>query len=105
MDSVSGVNLDSANIGEFEDGYFSGGIVEWLNDELVLGSRSIYSHTGSIIQINYPFSGLSSGNTIKVFPGCAHTVQVCADKFSNQENCGAFPYIPGKNPFGSDPIF
>jgi hypothetical protein len=35
-----------------------------------------------------------------VYQGCNHTVEDCISRFNNLANCGAFPLIPVKKPFG-----
>ena len=41
---------------------------------------------------------LAIGDTIKVYPGCRHTLDDCEHVFGNQANFGGQPYIPAENP-------
>lgn len=40
------------------------------------------------------FSAVEVGDTLKIVPGCPHTLTACRDQFNNIEHFGGFPYIP-----------
>jgi uncharacterized phage protein (TIGR02218 family) len=80
------------------DGYYTGGILKLADGSM----RYIINHTGTTLTLIYPFEDLtvdSNGFEATVYPGCAHTVDACLNKFDNLNNYGGFPYLPGKNPF------
>jgi len=101
---TDGTSLTSVDFTGQPAGFYTGGFVEWTN-EGATDKRFILSHTGGGIIINIPFTGLEDGASVRVFPGCDHTLNTCVTKFSNEENYGGFPYIPSKNPFSGSPIF
>lgn len=79
------------------DGYYTGG-------KLVVGDaeRLITSHAGSTITISRPIKSAVAGNSFYAYAGCDHTMDTCRLKFNNLINYGGQPWIPVKNPFGSN---
>lgn len=104
LSSVIGTTLNSAAIGLYPDEYFSGGYIDVLIDG-VIERRFITTHTGTQITINIPLAGLGAGSSITLYAGCDHTTTTCTNKFSNLDNYGGMPYIPQKNPFGTNGIY
>lgn len=43
--------------------------------------------------------GLRAGDSVDVYAGCAHTIDVCLGKFDNKDNFGGEPSLPDKNPW------
>ena len=87
------------------DGYFAGGYIEWNNGSL-FETRFIVSQIGLVVNLDLPFIGIPGGATVRVYPGCDHTIQTCNDKFSNTINYGGQPYYPERNPMsGSENVF
>lgn len=101
---TGGTTLTSVDLSNQPDAFYTGGIVEWENNGAT-DKRLILTHAGSGVIINIPFQGITDGATVRVFPGCDRTLDTCVTKFSNELNYGGFPYIPDKNPFGSNPVF
>jgi len=94
-DSVSGGSVQLTN------GYYSGGIIE-LDDGTM---RYILSQNGNTLELLYQFTTIdvdSVGVFATIYPGCAHNVTDCKNKFDNLLNYGGFPYIPAKNPFSGN---
>lgn len=88
------------------DGYFNGGIVEFLD-----GSFSLIStHAGATFTLfrasRYAIDTFSTSGSFAVtlYPGCDRTIATCKDKFDNIENNGGFRWIPSKNPLGGQSI-
>lgn len=104
VSSVSGITISGAAIASKPTGYFSGGYVDYETGG-VLERRGIIDHVGGDIMVNIPFSGLTAGATITLYPGCDHLLQTCNDKFGNVENYGGQPFFPDKNPFNGTTIF
>ncbi len=104
LSAVNGTTLNSATFGLYTDGYFAGGYFDFVQGG-VTERRFITEHTGTQIKINLPLIGLSSGDAITAYPGCPHTMSACSGTFNNLNNYGGFPYIPSKNPFGSNGIY
>jgi len=60
--------------------------------------RTITSHVGSVINLNYKMINLADNNTVMVYPGCDGRVETCRDTFDNEANFLGFPFIPEENP-------
>ena len=91
----NGSALNSSVFGEYEEGYFTYGYVEY-NKEY----RMITKHdkTNNLVYIHAPFDQDVDGKVVTVYPGCDKTPQTCKNRFSNLKNFLGFPYIPSKNP-------
>lgn len=64
------------------------------NDALNVGTIQAFGDTSEI----HP------GMIITVYPGCQRTIAAC-ETFSNLDNYGGFPFMPGKSPFDGTPFF
>ena len=95
-----------------QPGYFAGGMMRW---DAAIGPqwRFIMSNTSTTVDINLPVMpdgdeygrDLPVGRGIVLYPGCAHTLTDCKNKFNNISNYGGFPFIPITNPFGMATLF
>ncbi|MFN4003780.1 MAG: phage BR0599 family protein [Hylemonella sp.] len=47
---------------------------------------------------------LQTGDEVRLYAGCDHSMQTCSSRFNNLDNFGGFPFIPSKNPFSS-PVY
>jgi len=91
---VNGSTLFADVFDTYEDGYFTGGEVHFIDD-----ARLITNHVGGDLTLHIPFSGdLITGMEVVVYPGCNGTPDTCINKFNNYSNFLGFPYIPNKNP-------
>ena len=104
-DAISGSTISVAPAAVRPDGYYSGGMVEYVIEGGLNERRFIYEHAGASLTLNAAPLGLELGATLKIYPGCDHTISTCKDKFANQVNYGGMPYFATKNPFGGQPIF
>lgn len=104
-DAVSGVNVSGAPLAAHPDGYYAGGLLEYLRADGVLERRSIDTHVVNTVVLRAPIDGLIAGETVDVYPGCDHSLQTCNDKFANSANYGGLPFIPEVNPYDGNPIF
>ena len=89
-----GNELMVAGLGSFVDGWFDGGFVE------VIGSgdvRLVLSHVGGTLTLLLPFA--TTPDTVNVYAGCEHIIQVCGSKFANVPRFGGHAFVPPKNPF------
>lgn len=105
VESLAGASVTSAALDTFDDNYFAGGFMEFNLLPGVLERRAIETHTGSTVAILGTNEGLKVGDFITVLPGCDRTIPTCDTKFNNMPNYGGFPHLPGKSPFGGDPVF
>lgn len=59
---------------------------------------------GTVLTLLRP-AQLPAGTVVATYPGDDHTLTTCDQKFNNAVNYGGDPFIPQKNPMGSDPIY
>lgn len=105
-DVINGLALTVAAAGARAAGFFAGGYVEWqIGADAVWERRFITAHAGAVLTIDMPPVGLAVGAAVRLYPGCDHSLATCNTKFGNALNYGGMPFIPTKNPFGSDPIY
>jgi len=57
-----------------------------------------------VLGLDRSIPGLAPADAVVLEPGCAKTLQHCANKFNNLPRFGGFPWIPAKNPFAGDAI-
>ena len=97
-------------------GFYNGGMIYWKRGNYTYWRLIINQINATSIQINFPIPTLDADNvnplnwsqggiTVDIYPGCAHTLSDCRDKFNNLDNYGGFPYIPLLNPFNGSTLF
>lgn len=64
----------------------------------------ITAHSGNVLTLVDGIDDLAVGSSVTLWPGCARTVNACADKFANLDNYGGLPFLPAKNPFSGDAL-
>jgi hypothetical protein len=74
--------------------YFAGGSIT-VGDE----KRWIMSSATNQVVLMSPLVKVVPTMDAILLPGCQHSHEKCRDVFVNYLNNGAFPFIPGKNPF------
>lgn len=110
--SVAGNVIHAAAFAAQADGWWAGGYIQWQ-----IGATSevrfITNHTGDAVTLLTP-ALMDVGTVVTALPGCDHLLSTCASKFvssnsadtnGNSANYGGQPWIPQKNPFGSDNIY
>ena len=102
--ALSGSAISIAAAAAFPAGHFAGGFATWSANGIT-EKRMITAHTSDSITLSTVPPGLNVGALVVLYPGCDHTLNTCAGKFSNSVNFGGFPFIPTKNPFGGSPIY
>ncbi len=71
------------------------------NADGTLEQRFLEDQSGEVLTIFGLVTGLAVGDTIGLYPGCAHIPDICDEKFDNLANYGGFDKMPGKTPFGT----
>lgn len=105
VDSIAGAVVNVPAASSLAAGWFAGGYIEYLVAGGVPERRFITDHTGAALTCSVSPAGLVGGASVKIYPGCDHTIATCNSKFSNAVNYGGQPYFTKKNPFGGDPIY
>lgn len=96
--TVSGVTVSHSIYDGYPDGWFSGGYIEFALNNGNTDRRFILSHAGANLTLGFQSADLVSGMTVHAYPGCDHTIETCASKYSNNANYGGMPFVPQKNP-------
>lgn len=100
--AINGRDITISGLNTFGDGWFDAGYVELVG---ATDGRLIIKQVGDVCTLLLPFPDSIMGQQVTVFAGCAHDPTACADKFTNFERYGGFPFVPAINPFqtGIDP--
>lgn len=105
IQGVTGAAISNGAFAAYPDGHFTAGWVEWPIGSGEFDRRSIEQHSASSLVLLGGTAGLQAGQTLRVYPGCDQTTQVCNSRFDNIINFGGIPHLPGRSPFDGDPVF
>ncbi|PZR90344.1 MAG: hypothetical protein DI537_19200 [Stutzerimonas stutzeri] len=91
----------------YPDNWFSNGFFEFSILPGVIERRGIEQNVqvGGYMIVLGTGEGITVGMVAILYPGCSRTTPQCSGKFNNLSNFGGFPHLPGKSPFGGDPVF
>lgn len=103
LTAVSGLTLTAAAFGAFPSGRLAGGFIEWLRLDGLMEYRSVRTHAGNTIVIDYGAADLAVGLVVTAYPGCAHTWADCV-YYENEPNYGGDLWIRTQNPFSGNPV-
>lgn len=100
VSSVIGLNVIVPGADGQDDGYYSGGYVEWVDANGIVNTRTIDTHVGNTLTLMISSFGLADGQDVEVYAGCPHTMAACDSTFNNSDNYGGTTlYQPPENPF------
>lgn len=88
-------------------GWFAGGYAAYADPDTGATMRHFVTDSArdSVTLATYPFN-LAAGDTVALYPGCAHDIVTCDSKFANSDNYGGAPFIPkDENPFAGNRVF
>lgn len=105
ISTVGGSSIRVPEAARYDNRYFAGGYIEWLDPVRGVERRAIEDHAGEVITIFGVVDGLAGGMTIKIYPGCGRTTSECLNKFNNLDNYGGIPSMPDRSPFDGNPVF
>lgn len=102
---ASGLTLTAAEFATLPSGRLAGGYIEWTraSDGLV-EFRTIKSHAGGTVSLDYGALDLAVDLEVTAYPGCAHTWADCG-YYSNQPNYGGDLWMPVKGPYDGNPVW
>lgn len=105
--AIDGFNVTIELAASKTDGYFNNGFAEWQHpirgsefmpiDVHTVGATTVLTLLGSPGDLFVGAQGV-------VYPGCNFTPVSC-QAFSNYDNYGGVPDLPGKSPFDGNPVF
>lgn len=105
VDTLTLATIEVSEMASFEDGYFTGGFVEWPIGPALYERRGIEQQVGTLAVMFGGTSGIAAGQTLTLYPGCPRTLDVCDYRFDNSENYGGDPHRPDRSPFDGNPVF
>lgn len=103
LTTVTGNVVHAAAFAGQDDGWWSGGYIEWQVGEAT-ERRFISAHVGDMVILLTP-ALVAVGTVVTALPGCDHSLATCDVKFKNSDNYGGQPFIPEKNPMGPESIY
>ncbi|HXD37022.1 MAG TPA: phage BR0599 family protein [Rhodanobacter sp.] len=103
LTGVSGLTLAADEFATLPDGRLAGGYVEWTRSDGLLDRRSIDSHTGTTVTIEYGSPDLVAALDVTAYPGCNQTWADCS-YYENTDNYGGELWIPGRDYYDGNPV-
>lgn len=103
VSACSGFTLSAPAFASYAHDWFTRGWVQWASG-LTTERRRIIGHVGDTLTLSAP-AALPVGTAVTAYPGCDQQATTCRDKFNNIPHFGGCPWLPSKNPFGSNPLF
>lgn len=101
--TATGLTLTAAEFASLPDGRLAGGYVEWTREDGLIDRRSIDSHTGTAIGIEYGSPDLVTALAVTAYPGCNQSWDDCT-YFHNNDNYGGERWIPGRDYYDGNPV-
>ena len=89
---INGAEIFLNELQGMPDQSFQGGIMEYNGEE-----RLITSQVDGTVTVLIPFTGLSVGNEVNLYPGCDGNPGTCRG-YNNIDHFFGMPYIPTRNP-------
>lgn len=95
VSSYNGKSITVASMGGNGNAWAEGGkVVHTSSGE----AYSVFSQTGSVLELQFPIYGLAIGDAVQIYPGCTKLVAYCLSEFDNVLNFGNPPLLPVTNP-------
>lgn len=104
IESISGNSFTVVDFVEPAEGSFTAGFAELTGLDGSVTRYGIEAQTGNDFLLLGSTLGLTVGDSVILYPGCARDTPSCI-RFDNLANYGGFPHLPGKSPFDGTPIF
>lgn len=104
LTTVTSATIEAAEFAAHDDGYFTGGFVQFPVEGGRLERRMIQAHAGGVLQLLGTTWPLAPADVVSAFPGCSYDPTTCNDKFGNLPNYGGVPGLPGISPFIKSPF-
>jgi hypothetical protein len=97
---VDGLSVVVQQAADKPDGWFKGGTI-------VIGDvrRMIMDHVGVTLTVMHAVRTDVIGKDCILYPGCDHTLTMCAIKYNNAVNGMIFAWLPQTNPFTNNIIW
>lgn len=96
--TVTGITGSAITVASLLSMAYAGGFMEW-NNGTHLERRYIEGHIIATLGLMQPFTALTVGATVTVYPGCDRLIATCHSVFNNRLKYGGFPYMRTVNIF------
>jgi uncharacterized phage protein (TIGR02218 family) len=104
VQALDGAVLQCPAAAMYNDGYFTGGYIEWAAYGGLTERRGIEAHAGAKLRILGGTAGIAAGAALKLYPGCDQSAARCK-QYNNYPNFGGIPHLPEDSPFdGHNPF-
>lgn len=103
IDGVSGHTITSSAFLALPSGRLAGGYIEWVRADGLPDWRSIDSHSGSSIVVDYGAQDLAPLLAGSAYPGCGGDWESCG-YYGNQNRFGGFPHMPVRDYYDGNPV-
>jgi uncharacterized phage protein (TIGR02218 family) len=90
--------ITGAPAGKAGNHFFGGFMVHNDTEAKFTCLASTTSGGDTVVTLGHWSEDLEVGDQVKLYPGCARTVNACTNKFNNAANFGGFSKIPDRNP-------
>lgn len=102
VSSSDGRYLTISGLDEFEDGWFSQGLLTWTSGANEGGRIEIRHHaltSGAVTLELWQKAGaaIAAGDEFSLTAGCNKTFDMCQARFANALNFRGFPHVPGND--------
>ena len=102
MDPIRDRAFTALGLGEFANGWFAFGFLEWFAGPNAGRTAEVMMHEVSsgvvtITLLEAPVRPLAFGHGFIIRAGCDKRAETCAAKFANIANFRGFPHIPGQD--------
>ena len=105
--TITAINGFDVTIASFagSPGFYDGGVLTYTHPVKGVQMIGIEAQITGGVKLFGAMSDMIVGMQVKIAPGCARTPTAC-QAFSNYDNYGGVPNMPGKSPFdGINPFF
>ncbi len=105
LTAVVGLTLTATAFATLPSGRLAGGFVRWAREaDGLIEFRTIKTHVGDNITLDYGALDLAVGLELRAYPGCAHNWADCG-YHQNRHHYGGDLWMPVKNPFDGNPVW
>jgi len=95
---IDGGRFIASGLGDFDDGWFVHGRLDWLTGANAGTSGHVKAHAGGAVSLWLPAgASIAEGDAFEVRAGCDKAFATCRKKFSNVINFRGFHMMPGND--------
>ncbi|MGH6773766.1 DUF2163 domain-containing protein [Brucella tritici] len=96
--AADGLSLTVAGLDGFASGWFSGGMLNWIDGANAGRAVRVTAHVGQVLRLaEPPVLPVAQGDAFRVIAGCDKSFATCKARFANGVNFRGFPHLPGND--------